>query len=288
MTKVTPTSAVLSPDDVTPAAVDEITAKELARRPSWFRRHESLMLPVIALVVILTGWEIYGRVVGFNPLFFSYPSGIWEGFVDLAEGPLIDDLRVSGHEFVVGLGFALAGIPLGMLIGSIRRVRLALDPIINGLYATPTLALTPLFVIWFGLGITSKVAIVAIMAFFPLIISTVEGVKTVDPSLLRATRSFGARRWHLYIDVVLPSIVPFIISGLRLAIGRAIIGVVIGEFIGATAGVGYRIRANASVFRTNEYLAGIAVLVVAAVALNLLLRAAEGRLAPWRRARETD
>lgn len=287
MTDLTPTSAVPSPD-VTRAAVDDVTASTLARRPSWFRRHEGALLPIAAVIVILTCWEAYGRVVGFNPLFFSYPSGIWEGFVDLAEGPLVDDLRVSGQEFAVGVGFALSGIPLGMLIGSIRRLRLALDPVINGLYATPTLALTPLFVIWFGLGITSKVAIVTIMAFFPLIISTIEGVKTVDGTLLRAARSFGARRRHLYLDVVLPSIVPFIISGLRLAIGRAIIGVVIGEFIGATAGVGYRIRANASVFQTKQYLAGVAVLIVAAVALNLLLRAVEDRLAPWRRARDTD
>lgn len=265
------------------APTPPVTAVSIAKPRGRFARREAVLLPVTAVVVILVSWEFYGQLVGFNPLFFSYPSEIWGGFTELAEGPLLEDLKISGQEFVVGLAIALLAVPLGMIVGSMRRLRMALDPIINGLYATPTLALTPLFVIWFGLGIVSKVAIVAIMAFFPLIINTIEGVKTVDRTLLQAARSFGARRHHAYVDVVLPSIFPFIISGLRLAIGRAIIGVVIGEFIGATAGIGYRIRTTAAVFQTRQYLASVAILVIAAMALNFLLRFAEARLAPWQR-----
>lgn len=275
------------PDTSSVEPAEPVTAASIAKPQGWFTRREAILLPILAAVLILVGWEIYGRVVGFNPLFFSYPSEIWAGFLELADGPLMEDLRISAHEFMVGLAIALVAVPLGMLIGSMRRLRMALDPIINGLYATPTLALTPLFVIWFGLGIISKVAIVAIMAFFPLIINTIEGVKTVDRTLLRAARSFGARRRHTYGDVILPSIFPFVISGLRLAIGRAIIGVVIGEFIGATAGIGYRIRQTAAVFQTQQYLASVAILVIAAVVLNLLLRFGEARLAPWQR-RERD
>lgn len=262
---------------------EPVTASSIATPQGWFSRHEATLLPFIAVALILLAWEAYGRIVGFNPLFFARPTEIWQGFTELADGPLWEDLRVSSQEFVVGLGIALTAIPLGMLIGSMRRLRMALDPIVNALYATPTLALTPLFVIWFGLGMSSKVAIVAIMAFFPLVINTIEGVKTVDRVLLRAARSFGAKRRHTYTDVVLPSIFPFVISGLRLAIGRAIIGVVIGEFIGATAGIGYRIRSTAAVFQTRQYLASVAVLVIAAVVLNLLLKVAEARLAPWQR-----
>ncbi|HEY9565491.1 MAG TPA: ABC transporter permease [Nocardioides sp.] len=192
------------------------------------------------------------------------------------------DLATSGHEFVVGLALGAIGIPAGLIVGSVRRLGLALDPIINGIYSTPTLALTPLFVIWFGLGIESKVAIVFIMAFFPLLINTAAGVKTVDDRLIQAARSFGAGRIHLYRDVIFPGTLPFIISGIRLAIGRAIIGVVIGEFIASVEGIGYRIRAAAASFKTDEYLAGVMILIVISIVLNVLLKALERRLAPWR------
>lgn len=263
---------------------EEVTAESLSPKETFVSRHEARLLPWIALVLIITVWEIWGRVGGLDTLFFSYPSEIARGWLRLAETTLLEDLRVSGIEFAIGLGLALIAVPMGMVIGSVRRLRLALDPIVNALYATPMLALTPLMVIVFGLGLASKIAIVAIMAFFPLLISTIEGVGTVDRTLLRAARSFGADQLETYRDVVFPSIVPFVISGLRIAIGRAIIGVVIGEFIGAVAGIGYRIRALASVFRTPEYLAGIATLMVIAVFLNLVLRFIQKRVAPWREA----
>lgn len=169
-----------------------------------------------------------------------------------------------------------------MIIGSVKRLSLALDPLINAVYSTPTLALTPLFVIWFGLGLASKVAIVTLMVFFPLVINTAAGVRTVDRQLVNAARLFGAGKLELYRDVIFPGTLPFIVSGMRLAIGRAIIGVVIGEFIASVEGVGYRIRAAAATFRTAEYLAGVMVLVVFSIGLNVLLKAAESRLARWR------
>lgn len=244
--------------------------------------YEHVLLPSVLALVIVVVWEAYGRWGFIDPLFFSYPSQIVRALVTLARGPLLADLRVSGIEFAVGLGLASVGVPAGILIGSMDRLRLTLDPFVNGLYATPVLALTPLFVLWFGIGMASKIAIVALMAFFPLIINSIEGVATVDHRLVRAARSFGARRRHLYADVVLPSVVPFVVSGLRLAIGRAIMGVVIGEFIAAVGGVGYRIQQAAGVFDTSRYLAGVAVLIVAAIALNLVLRAGEHRLVRWR------
>jgi taurine transport system permease protein len=261
---------------------EPITAEALARPQSFYSRNEASILPWIALVVLIVGWEVYGRLGNLSPLFFSYPSEIAEGWLELARSTLLHDLRISGIEFALGLGIALIAVPVGMVIGSIRRLRLAVDPLVNALYSTPILALTPLLVIIFGLGIASKVAIVAIMAFFPLLISTIEGVGTVDPSLQRAARSFGANQLDMYRDVVFPAIIPFLISGLRIAIGRAIIGVVIGEFIGATAGIGYRIRALASVFKTPEYLAGIVTLMTIAVVLNVLLKVLEKRVAAWR------
>lgn len=252
------------------------------RAASWLRRHERGLLPAATAVALLAAWELYGRLGSINPLFFSYPSHIAQALVDYARGPLPTDLAVSSLEFAVGFALASVAVPLGLVIGTVRRLRLALDPLINGLYATPLLALTPLLVLWFGIGVVSKIAIVALMAFFPLVISTIEGVVTVDTSLLRAARSFGANRWQLHRDVIFPSVLPFVVSGTRLAIGRAIMGVVIGEFIAATAGIGYRIAEAAGVFDTSRLLAAVAILVLAAVLLNLLLKTAETRLARWR------
>src|SRR3546814_20025353 len=127
------------------------TGRVLEKRRSWFRRRECLLLPTLTILAILGAWELYAQTVGVDPLFFSYPSEIWGGFLTLYRGPLMSDLAPSGHEFVVGLALGAIGIPAGLIVGSVRRSGLALAPISNGIYATPTPALTPLFVSWVGL-----------------------------------------------------------------------------------------------------------------------------------------
>lgn len=280
---VPPQKVTSSDSDASKTALASILA---ATRPTWLKKRERFILPVGALILIVTCWELAGQLGLINPLYFAYPSQIGPAFADWAENGMAQDLAASAKAFGIGLAIALIGVPLGVFIGSIRRLDLALDPIINALYSTPMVALTPLFVIIFGLGLPATAAVVALMAVFPLLILTIEGIKTVDKSLLRATQSFGANRREIYRDVMLPSIVPFIVSGLRLAIGRGIIGVVIGEFIGAVAGVGYRIRADAGVFNTPRYLAGILVLVAVSVTLNVGLRKLERLMSPWRFVRE--
>ncbi len=268
--------------------IDNISADEAlqriisASRPSWFVRNRPWLLPLATVVVILVVWEILGRLGLINKLFFSYPSAIAEGFYKWNSQGLWTDLTASGKAFGIGMAIALLGIPAGIVVGSVRNIGFAVDPLIQAMYSTPMVALTPLFVIIFGLGLPSISAVVALMAIFPILILTAEGVRTVDGVLINASKVFGARRWDVYRDVVVPSIVPFIISGLRLAIGRGVIGVVIGEFIGAVAGVGYRIRADAGVFNTDRYLAGIVILMVFSVGLNELVKRLEARLAPWR------
>jgi NitT/TauT family transport system permease protein len=236
-------------------------------------RRQRLLLPIGLVVLVLLAWEILGRIIGFDPLFFSYPSQIGAALGEYAQAKLWSDLGASALEFAIGMVIALVAIPIGLVIGRSRKLVYALNPVIDALYSTPIVALTPLFVIWFGLGITSKVAMVAVVAFFPLLITMIEGVRT-----------FGASRLQTYVDVIVPGTLPFIISGIRLSIRGGIIGVVLGEFLGATGGVGYRIRVFADAFRTPDYLAGVAVLVVFAVFLNLLLKFVERRVAPWRRA----
>lgn len=273
-----------APDRAAPAAVPHPHRPQAGAHPGPVRRllAQQTLLPAATLVVLLLAWELYGRLGGIDPLFFSYPTRIWQGLLELAAGPLAGDLQTSATELALGLTIALPGIPLGVVVGRTRTLRAALDPLINGLYATPILALTPLLVIWFGIGMASKVAVVALMAFFPLVITAIEGATTVNPDLIRAARSLGASRWRISQDVILPGILPFLVGGLRLAIGRAIMGVVIGEFIAAVDGLGYRIRLAAEAFRTDQYLAGVAILVAVAIVMNAGLKTLEARLATWR------
>ena len=250
---------------------------------NWFQRNEKLWLPFATALGIIVLWEALGALNLWNPLFFSSPSEIWVGITELADGPLWSDLAVSGTEFVIGMAIALGiGVPAGLFLGSVRRLKIAFDPIINALYSTPILVLTPLLVIWFGLGMGSKIANVAILAVFPVLINMIEGVQTTDSNLIRAARSFGAKGLPIYRDVVFPSIIPFFITGLRLAIGKGMIAVVVGEYIAATAGIGYRIRADAEVFNTPRYLAGVVIMVVISVVIMGALKVFERKIAPWR------
>lgn len=261
------------------AAVQEKAAVARAKdkRARW-------LYPIVLGVAVLVIWESYGRFVGFNPIIFSSPSGILEGLRFYAATDLWDDFLISGQEYIMGISIGIfAGIPLGFIIGSSRKLAFALDPFIDALNATPILALTPLFVIWFGLGIESKVAICAILTFFPILIAGIHGVHTVDPLLIEAAKSMGAkRRSSLFVDVVAPSTLPFIVSGLRNAIQIGTSAIVLGEFIGGIGGVGYRIYAFSNAFQTSRYLAGVLVLVAFAVVLNYLLRYAEHKLSPWK------
>lgn len=271
------------------AASGPDSGNKIPPKQSWASRHRSRLLPISTIVAIIAIWQLLGVTVRFNPLFFSYPSAIWTGFIQLAEGSLARDLQVSGTEFILGMGISVAiGVPCGLIMGMSRNLYHAFDPVVSAMYSTPVLVLAPMLVIWFGLGISSKVAIVVILSTFPILINLTEGVRDTDPAILRAARSFGASRWRVYRDVVFPSVVPFFVTGLRLALGRALIGVVVGEYIASTAGIGFRINADAEVFATSRYLAGIAVILVFAVASIEVLKLLERKLAPWRQSRNVE
>lgn len=258
-------------------------ARGTASKSGWWQRRRGLWAPLVTISIIVAIWEFLGRAGAWDPIFFASPSQIWTGFLQLTDGPLWSDLAVSGQEFALGMLIALGlGVPIGMLLGSIRWLYQAFDPIINALYSTPILVLTPLLVVWFGLGIGSKIANVAILAIFPVIINMIEGVRTTDPSLIRAARSFGAGRLALYRDVTFPAVTPFFITAVRLAIGKGMIAVVVGEYIAATQGIGYRIRADAEAFNTGRYLAGVMIMVIISVLIMSAVKMAEKRLTSWR------
>jgi len=248
---------------------------------------ERRLLGIAGILLPLALWEAIPWVVSLPKgvhLFFTTPSRVPAALYDLiASGEFQRHFAVSATEFLLGLGLAVGvGLPLGALLGRFRTLDALLDPYVTALNATPRIVWLPLLILWFGIGIWSKVMIVFIGALFPLLINTYEGVRNVDRVLVNVVRSFGAGEWQVVRVVVLPYAVPFIVVGLRLAIGRAILGVVVGEFFGASRGLGYLIASAASGYRADVMFAGVLVLMALSLGLTLSVKALETRLTRWR------
>jgi NitT/TauT family transport system permease protein len=253
-------------------------------RASFWRRNENALLGAVAVAVFLAFWESAVRLGWVNPLFTSSPSRIFAAAVQMfADRSILYDLQVSGFEFVVGYGLAIAvGIPLGILMGWYRRLNAVLDPFVSALYATPRIALLPLLMIWFGIGFASKIAIVFLGAVFPILVNTITGVRTLDADFVKVARSFGASDRQLFLTVALPSSVPLLLSGLRLGLGHALIGIVVGEMYGATNGIGFLISVSGARFQTDKVMVGIIIIALAGILLTELLRVIERRFERWR------
>lgn len=244
---------------------------------------DNIFYPSVTLVIILTVWEILGQLKLIDPFMFSWPSKmVLEVKTFVLSGEVFSHLAVSGIEVGIGFAMALIGIPIGLAMGYWRKMEMAFDPFVTALYTTPMIALTPLFVLWFGLETLSKVMMVFALSIFPILINTMSGVKMTDKSLIKAARSYGASEAQMFKEVIFPSAIPFIITGIRLAIGRALIAVVVAEMLAANKGIGYAIRHASELFHTAEYLAYVVVLMVVSVGLTALLKILEKKLAPWR------
>lgn len=251
--------------------------------PKKFKLSPAFSYPLITIALILAVWELCGLVGMIDPFMFSWPSKIIAqtmGFI--LNGSVFSHLAISALEAGIGLAMAMIGIPLGLALGYWKKLEYSFDPIITALYTTPVVALTPLFVLWFGLDILSKIMMVFTMAVFPILINTMAGVKTTDPSLIKAARSYGASEFQMFKEVIFPSTLSYIITGIRLAIGRALIAVVVAEMLAANKGIGYAIRHASELFRTAEYLGYVGVLMVCSVLLTQLLKIFERKIAPWR------
>jgi ABC-type nitrate/sulfonate/bicarbonate transport system permease component len=244
-----------------------------------------LILGSIAVVTFLLAWETVGNWAGLiNPMFMSAPSLIgkaaWQMFTS---GEIYNDLYVSGIEFFWGYFLSIIfAIPFGIAIGWYKRFAYICDPFVNAMNATPRVALLPLVIIWLGIGILSKVGIIFLGAVFPLLINTRDGVKTTPANLLVAARSFGASEWQIFKSVVLPSTVPFILTGLRLAVGRALIGVMVGELYAATAGIGFMITVAGATFQTDKVFVGVAIFAICGMVMTDIIDRYERRFDKWR------
>ena len=233
------------------------------------------------VVAILIVWEIVAPFI--SPIFFTSPSNIAIAFYETTvSGELPYFLAQSLEVMVYGLVTAIVvGIPLGVAMARIRRLDWALDLPINALYATPLVAVVPLLVLWFGIYLKAKIIVVFLFAVFPILINTYQGVRECDKGMIEVAQSFRSSEWRMWRDVLLPFAVPYIIAGLRLAIGRGLIGMIIAEFYTTISGLGFMITKYANVFAMDKTFVPVIVLMVLGVSLTTLLKWIGRRIAPW-------
>jgi NitT/TauT family transport system permease protein len=257
------------------------------RRPteSFYRRNQGMIVGSLSVIAVLAVWEAGWASGNIDGLFFSGPSAIfarlWSGV--WTNGDMIPHILYSAQNFIAGFGLAaLFGIPLGIILGWYKLPRLIAEPFISALYSTPRIIFIPLIVMWFGLGMSAKIFIVFLSAFFPILLNVMAGVRTTDDQLLGAARSFCASERDIFRTVVLPSTVPFIIVGLRQGLALGLIGVVVGEFFAGSRGVGFLIGQAGMTFKTDLLFACTIVVATAGIGISALLQRVERHFQSWR------
>jgi NitT/TauT family transport system permease protein len=254
-------------------------------RQSFYQRYEGGILGSVAVLIIVGIWQaIWTYTDWISPLFFSGPSAIARAFwTSLTEGNLLDDLSFSAKNFAIGFGLALvSGVVCGVIIGWYRRIRLIFDPFLNALYAAPRIAMMPLIIMWFGIGMWSKVFIIFLSAFFPILVNTVAGIRNMDHDLLRAARAFCASDWQIFKTLAIPGSVPFIVTGIRQGLAVGLIGVVVGEMLGSSEGIGFMIAYGGQTFQTDTLFVGFVIIAFSGIVLSALAERLERRFSRWR------
>ena len=264
-----------------------IAAKDVVKPKSPWQRLEPTVLGASTIVALLLVWQflpVFVPMKAGTKLFFTVPSDVagtlWEM---ITTGQIWAPLGVSASAFTIGLLLAIVvGLPLGVLLGRSATLSAMFDPFITAFNATPRLVFLPLLMLWLGIGLWSKVAVVFLGALFPLLINTYEGVRNADRLLINVVRSFGAGEWDVARLVVVPNALPFIVVGLRLAIGRAVLGVVVSEFFGSQSGLGVVMVRAASEFKVNVVFAGLIVFAGLSLIMTSLVKLLENRMSRWR------
>jgi NitT/TauT family transport system permease protein len=237
---------------------------------------------IVIVVGFFSLWEIAsGRWI--EAFLISSPSKIWKALITAFQtGDLTTHTWVTFQEIAIGFPIgALSGIWLGYLFGRSKTLADIFEPIISALYGVPRTALAPLFIVWLGIGIWSKVGVVFILVFFLNFFNTYAGMKQLDQEFVDLARLMGANRWRLSFRVILPAASPYILTGFKTSIPFSVIGAITGEFIAATEGLGFYIRAAAGVFRTADVFVGIAVLMIMVIIMNKLADLIERRVLRW-------
>ncbi|MCW2719801.1 MAG: NitT/TauT family transport system permease protein [Pseudonocardiales bacterium] len=247
-------------------------------------RYRSPVLGAVGILVLLVVWQVVSGLGIIDPLYISSPVRIVEAApTAFADDGFLTHIAVSGQEFLLGmLLVVVTGIPFGLLAGWYRTVRELSDPLVSALFATPVVALVPILVLTLGIGVGSKVAFVYLLAVWPVAINTTAGIRDIDPGMIRMARTFGSGDWRIFRTIALPASVPHIIVGLRNAVSRGIIAVVVGELYGAQAGIGYYLNQTGQIFQTDRYYFAVVFLALVGVLLGLGLSAIEARVSGWK------
>ena len=257
---------------------------EAAPRQSFTDKHRKVLLGSLAVAMFIAAWQAAFLFVPFNKLFISKPDLIWNALIDLiVSGDLLRDLAVSAAPFLFGFSAAvIVGVPLGVVMGWRAPVRYTLDPIMTIFYASPLVALAPLVIVFFGVGVSGKAIIIFVLSVFPFIFNAQAGVRAIDPLLINVVRSLGGSERDLYLKVLIPGVLPYIVAGARIAVGRGLIGILVGEFFAASEGIGYAIARFGDLFALDKMFACILAIMVIAVVLTEGIRWAERAAFPWR------
>lgn len=258
---------------------------ELTGMAKIFDDWRRLILGIIAIVLFFLAWEaLLTWLIPLNKFIISKPSLIFLGlYRDMESGLIWSDLLVSGRPLFFGFGAAfVVGIPVGVVMGWRVRVGYSLDPLLTALYASPLVAVAPLVIIFFGVGIAGKAILIFVLCVFPFVFNSFAGVRSVDALLINTVRAFGGGEWNLYRIVIVPTVLPFVIAGARYAVGRGLIGVLVGEFFAASEGVGYRIAWYGDMYVLDRMFGYIFALMVIAVIFTEGIRWAERTAFPWR------
>ena len=260
-------------------------------RPGWparikrlYQSSERAIIGGATLLAFLLLWETASRLEWVNPLFISSPTKVMLAAREVfSSAEFRDDMSVSATEFIVGYLAAIAvGVPLGLAVGWFKRLYFLLSPFIHILNTIPRITLLPIIIIWFGIGIWSKIIVVFLGAVIPIIISTYSGVSNSEERFMRVARSFNATRGRVFRTIVLPGTVPFIFTGLKYGSGRALLGVIVGELYAATAGIGYFIASAGNAFQTDKMLVGVLLVVFVGLVTVEGLGWVERRFDVWR------
>lgn len=228
---------------------------------------------LFAIFFLLVIWQILATSGIINPFFTSYPTKILNSLIQLfSSGFIYKHLARSALEFSLGLAIGTSlGVIFGIALGWYKTVNSFLNTFVTIFYVTPAIALIPLLIVWFGVGIMTKVLVVTLATFFPMIISVRTGIKNINPDFLKVAKSFGANDLQFFYTVAIPSSIPFILSGLRLSVGRALAGVIVAELYGAGAGLGYLMTLFSSTFQMDKLMAVLLIIVLVGVSLTQLI-----------------
>jgi len=250
-------------------------------------RRKTWLLQIATHVSVLVVWELVSRFL-IPPQFLPPPSAIAVAFwTTLKSGELLRQLWQTTTVLLIGFALAIViGMAVGIAMGMFQTLRRILDPYVNALYAMPTVAMVPLVIIWLGLGDEAKIFLTCLVAVFPVIINAQIGVMNVPPAYIETARAFGCNQWQVFRRVIIHAAVPFFVAGVRLGLGRALVGVVVAEMFTALAGLGYMVVFYGNTFRTAELFVPIVVLAALSIAITNVIYRIERWIAPWRAMQE--